>query len=252
MKIDKTMKRWIVILMTALAVFLAADLCARERGVKFSGGTDVVSGYIWRGVWEAGASLQPTLTKVAGNFSATAWGSVDFAATSYKEMDLTLAYALGPVTFSLADLYWEGGAGDRGTVSRSYFRFGADSPHRSRGGHHMAHQRTGAPHTGVEHGAVRRRRRERPEGSAPTPPNAEASYPFAVNGVEMKAGIGIVPWNAVGTYGIDRDFYIQNIFLNAGKSWTVLGSLQLGIFTSLGWNPAAEDVNFVGGFSFRM
>ena len=81
---------------------------------------------------------------------------------------------------------------------------------------------------------------------------AEASYPFAVKGVEMKAGIGIVPWNAVGTYGIDRDFYVQNIFLNAGKSWTVLGSLQLGIFTSLGWNPAAEDVNFVGGFSFRM
>ena len=81
---------------------------------------------------------------------------------------------------------------------------------------------------------------------------AEASYPFAVKGVEMKAGIGIVPWNAVGTYGIDRDFYVQNIFLNAGKSWTVLGSLQLGIFTSLGWNPAAEDVNFVGGFSFRL
>ena len=89
MKIDKTMKRWIFILMTALAVFLTADLCAQERGVKFSGGTDVVSGYIWRGVWEAGASLQPTLTMTVGNFSATAWGSVDFAATSYKEKDLT-------------------------------------------------------------------------------------------------------------------------------------------------------------------
>ena len=127
MKIDKTMKRWIFILMTA-------DLCAQERGVKFSGGTDVVSGYIWRGVWEAGASLQPTLTMTVGNFSATAWGSVDFAATSYKEMDLTLAYTLGPVTLSLADLYWEGGAGDRGTVSRSYFRFGADSPHRVEAG----------------------------------------------------------------------------------------------------------------------
>lgn len=64
----------------------------------------------------------------------TAWGSVDFAATSYKEMDLTMAYALGPVTFSLADLYWEGGAGDRGTISRNYFRFGADSPHRVEAG----------------------------------------------------------------------------------------------------------------------
>ncbi len=52
------------------------------------------------------------------------------------------------------------------------------------------------------------------------------SYPFAVKGVDMKAGIGIVPWNAYGTYGIDRDFYVQNVFLNAGKAgrWPVRSS----------------------------
>ncbi len=94
MKLDKTMKRWLFILTAALAVFLTTDLCAQERGVRFSGGTDVVSAYIWRGVWESGSALQPTLTMTAGNFSATAWGSVDFAATSYKEMDLTLAYSV--------------------------------------------------------------------------------------------------------------------------------------------------------------
>ena len=43
-----------------------------------------MSGYIWRGVWEAGPSIQPTLVLSAGNFSATAWGSVDFASTSYR------------------------------------------------------------------------------------------------------------------------------------------------------------------------
>ena len=46
MKIDKTMKRWVFILIAALAIFLTADLCARERGVKFSGGTDLVSTYV--------------------------------------------------------------------------------------------------------------------------------------------------------------------------------------------------------------
>ena len=104
-EMDKHMKRWIVILITALAAMLAVDVCAQEpqRGVKISGGADIVSGYVWRGVWESGACIQPVMTLSAGNFSATAWGSVDFAATSYKEMDLTLAYALGPVTFSLAD-----------------------------------------------------------------------------------------------------------------------------------------------------
>ena len=96
---DNYMKRWIVILLTAMAVMLTVDLCAqdRQRGVEISGGTDLVSGYVWRGVWEAGVSLQPTLALAAGNFSVTAWGSVDFATTSYKEMDLTMAYALGPV-----------------------------------------------------------------------------------------------------------------------------------------------------------
>ena len=123
MKIDKKMKRWVFILIAALAIFLTADLCARERGVKFSGGTDLVSTYVWRGVRESGSAFQPSLTMSAGNFSATAWGSVDFD-SAYKEMDLTLAYALGPVTLSVADLYWTGHADDR------YFVFDSRSPHR--------------------------------------------------------------------------------------------------------------------------
>lgn len=64
----------------------------------------------------------------------------------------------------------------------------------------------------------------------------------------MKAGVGMVPWNTVGTYGIDRDFYVQNVFLNAGKNWEIKGAegMKLGFFTNLIWNPATEDVNFVG------
>lgn len=38
-EMDKHMKRWIVILITALAAMLAVDVCAQEpqRGVKISG-----------------------------------------------------------------------------------------------------------------------------------------------------------------------------------------------------------------------
>ena len=81
----------------------------------------------------------------------------------------------------------------------------------------------------------------------------EASLSFCREGHRYEGRRGCrAKWNAVGTYGIDRDFYVQNVFVNAAKSWTVAGSLQLGLFTSLSWNPAAEDVNFVGGISFRM
>ena len=107
------MKRFMICALALAGVLTTGRVSAQDKGVSFSGGSDLVSAYVWRGVTQAGVSLQPTLTMTAGKFSATAWGSVDFASTSYKEMDLTLAYALGPVTLSLADLYWEGGAGDR-------------------------------------------------------------------------------------------------------------------------------------------
>ena len=208
-------------MVAVFVVLFSIDVCAQEneRGVRFGGGADVVSGYIWRGVWEAGPSIQPTLVLSAGNFSATAWGSVDFASTSYKEMDLTLAYALGPVTVSLADLYWEGSAADRNTIGRHYFHFGADSPHR------------------VELGVSW---------------CISQKVPLTLAWNTVLFGAADVNSKGNGTYGIDRDFYVQNVFLNAGKSWTVAGSLQLGLFTSLSWNPALEDVNFVGGISLRM
>lgn len=255
-KIDKRGKQLILFLLVFLAALVTTDVCAQEqqsRGVKFSGGFDVVSSYIWRGNWQAGPSIQPVVGLSAGNFSVTAWGSVDFAATSYKEMDLTLAYALGPVTFSLADLYWEGSSAERGVISRNYFHFGSDSPHRIEAG--IAWQicekvpLTLAWNT-ILFGAVD----VNAKGERAYATYIEASYPFVVKGIDMKAGVGVVPWNALGTYGIDRDFYVQNVFLNVGKSWSIksLKSLQFGIFTSLNWNPATEDVNFVGGISLKM
>ena len=250
------MKRWMISMAAiAAAVSYSSNVCAQgepARGVRFSGGTDIVSAYVWRGVWEAGPSLQPTLALAAGNFSVTAWGSVDFASSSYKEMDLTLAYTLGPVTLSLADLYWEGSANVPGNIGRHYFRFGADAPHRVELG--AAWRISGkVPLTLAWNTVLFGAADVNDTGKRAYATYVELSYPFVVRGVEMKAGVGVVPWNAVGTYGIDRGFYVQNVFLNGGKSWSIrnAGSLRIGIFTGLSWNPAAEDANFVGGVSVR-
>lgn len=202
MKIDKTMKRWVFILIAALAIFLTADLCARERGVKFSGGTDLVSTYVWRGVHESGPAFQPSLTMSAGNFSATAWGSVDFD-SAYKEMDLTLAYALGPVTLSVADLYWTGHADDR------YFVFDSRSPHRIEvGASWVVSEKvpvTLSWYTVLFGAADVNHKGERAYASY-----FEAACPFTVKTVDMKAGVGMVPWNAAATYLTgDRGFCVQ-------------------------------------------
>ena len=185
MKINKTMKRWIFILIAALAIFLTADLCARERGVKFSGGTDLVSTYVWRGVRESGPAFQPTLTMSAGNFSATAWGSVDFDST-YKEMDLTLAYSLGPVTLSMADLYWTGHADDR------YFVFDSRSPHRIEVGASWVVSEK-VPVTLSWYTVLFGAADVNDKGERAYASYFEAACPFTVKTVDMKAGVGMVP-----------------------------------------------------------
>lgn len=84
------MKRTVVCALVVMALLTTGHVSAQDKVVSFSVGSELVSSYIWRGVYEAGVSLQPTITMSAGNFSATAWGSVDFASTSYKEMTLRL------------------------------------------------------------------------------------------------------------------------------------------------------------------
>lgn len=248
------MKRGVVIIIALMSLSAISRTYAQEnKGVQIGGGADIVSSYIWRGVYEAGISFQPTLALTAGNFSITAWGSVDFASTSYKEMDLTLVYVLGPVTLSLADLYWEGTAGDRNLIGHNYFHFGKDSPHRIEAGLSWRISQQ-IPLTLSWNTVLFGAADVNAKGDRAYSTYIEAAYPFTVKNIDMKAGIGLVPWNAYGTYGIDKDFYVQNIFVNAAKMWSVksMNSMQWGIFTNLVWNPASEDVNFVGGISVRM
>lgn len=235
--------------MAATALLSAGHATAQEKGVTFSGGSDLVSAYYWRGVFESGPALQPTLTMTAGNFSVTAWGSVDFN-DDYKEMDLTLAYALGPVTLSLADLYWtpQSNADDR------YFIFDNRSSHRVEvGASWIVSERL--PFTLSWYTILFGSADVNDKGERAYASYFEVAYPFTVKTVDLKAGVGMVPWNAASTYNCgDRDFYVQNVFLNAGKTWDIRGaeSMKLGFFTNLIWNPALDDVNFVGGISFRM
>ena len=247
------MKHFLLYALAVLAMWPAVPVSAQDKGISFSGGSDLVSSYVWRGVYEAGVSLQPTMTMSAGNFSAIAWGSVDFASTSYKELDITLSYTLGPVTLSLADLYWEGGAGNRDLISRNYFTFDNHSPHRIEvGASRLVSEKI--PFTLSWYTILFGAADVNSQGNRAYSSYFEIAYPFRAKSVDMKAGVGMVPWNAYGTYGVDREFYVQNVFLQAGKIWHVGGKVDMtiGLFTHLIWSPALDDVNFVGGVSFRM
>lgn len=51
------MKRFVFGVLAAAALFSAGRVSAQEKGVSFSGGADIVSTYLWRGVYEAGREL---------------------------------------------------------------------------------------------------------------------------------------------------------------------------------------------------
>ena len=114
---------------TILALMVIGMMCfwgsMNANAQQFNVQGDLVSSYVWRGMYQTGASIQPTLGFSVGNFSLTAWGSTDFDGTSAsagaaaKEIDLTAAYTLGRsgLTVSVADLWWAGQG------ARKYFNF---------------------------------------------------------------------------------------------------------------------------------
>lgn len=225
----------------------------KSRGVRIVFGSDLVSRYIWRGFYNAGASIQPTLGMKAGGFALTAWGSVDFASSSYKEADLTAAYTIGGLTVSLTDYYWTGSpmavTPDSPVPSRNYFRFGSDTPHRVElGAAYCFGERfplTIAWYT-MLFGADKKS-----NGDQCYSTYAEVSYPFSVGSVDMGACVGFTPWETSGTYGTD-EFAVCNVALSATKAIRFSDRFQLPVFTRLIWNPAMDDVHFVGGLSIML
>ena len=121
------------IIKKAVAAVVTVSLCSfgmtkaseNENGVKFAVQGDLVSSYIWRGMYQTGASFQPALAFSVAGFSLTAWGSTDFdgyrssEGLANKEIDLTAAYTFGAsgLTLSIADLWWAGQGANK------YFNF---------------------------------------------------------------------------------------------------------------------------------
>ena len=111
----KQVKRtfFVIAAIVAACFFGTNDVKAQEFTVQ----GDLVSSYVWRGVYQTGASFQPTLGFGIGGFSLTAWGSTDFdgykstEGQANKEIDLTAAYAFGESGLSLSVEPLVGGTG---------------------------------------------------------------------------------------------------------------------------------------------
>ena len=216
---------------------------------------DLVSSYVWRGMYQTGASFQPTLAFSVGGFSLTAWGSTDFdgyASTegmANKEIDLTAAYTFGEsgLTLSVADLWWAGQG--RG----KYFNFKS---------HETAHHfEAGLAYTlPVEKfplsiawytmfAGADRKMTDKGEEKQAYSSYVELNYPFSVKGVDLNATCGVVPYKTP-QYNVNG-FAVTNLALKATKAINFNDKFSLPIFVQAIWNPRLEDAHLVFGVTLR-
>ncbi|KIO43901.1 hypothetical protein [Sanguibacteroides justesenii] len=240
-------KTILVLLLIGVVVEVKARNSLKSVVFKVSG--DIVSSYIWRGAYNAGASIQPTLSMGIGAFSLTAWGSKEISGT-HKEIDLTAAYRWGKFNIFVADYWWEGEKlGDRVSwKNNNYFHFD---------------NRNTAHHVEVGIGYVvsdkfplciswstmvwgaDKKDNEKQNYSS----YAEMTCPFSVKNVDLNFTLGFSPYESE-LYAV-RGFSITNIELGASKEIQFTKAFSLPVFTRIVFDPAHEDAHFVLGFTLR-
>lgn len=222
-----------------------------ESKVNFTVQGDLVSSYIWRGMYQTGASIQPTLALGAGNFSLTAWGSTDFDGTSSsegaaaKELDLTAAYTFGNsgLTLSVADMWWAGQG------AHKYFNFKS---------HETAHHfEAGLTYVlpvekfplSVAWYTMFAGQDKKENGDQAYSSYVELNYPFRVKMVDLNVTCGMVPYKTL-QYSTNG-FSVTNVALKGSTAIKITDHFSLPIFAQAIWNPRLEDAHLVFGVSLK-
>ena len=202
---------------------------------------DIVSNYIWRGKELGHVSLQPELSVAWKGLSLAAWGSVGL--TNHKddvrEIDLTLTYMTGGLSFGIVD-YW-----DEGNDSR-YFYYKKDG--------------TGHAFEGFvsyDFGPVSASWQTYFAGNDYQDDNGKRAYssyfelsaPFRFATCDWDAKIGLVPWKS-GIYEVNG-FNVTNLSLRATKTIQITKSFELPLFGQIVANPASQHFHFVFGLTLK-
>ncbi len=225
------MKKWIVSI--AICLLPLTAYCQ-----EFFLNVDLVSKYMWRGMKNGNAAVQPYMGFQIENLTFTAWGSTEFKRKN-NEIDLIVEYEHRNWTFSLMNMFFQ----EAGETFK-YF--------------HYTPKTTG--HT-LEAGAAYRLCDRFPLQAAwytviagndytANEHRAWSTYwefllPFTIGRIEFEAEAGITPWK--GMYA-DK-FAMNNLALAAGWDWELTDRLTLTPSAKIGYNPFEKNFYFVVGIS---
>ena len=240
-----------LVTIVSLCSFGTAKASGNENGPKFAVQGDLVSSYIWRGMYQTGASFQPTLAFSVAGFSLTAWGSTDFdgyqssEGLANKEIDLTAAYTFGAsgLTLSVADLWWAGQG------SNKFFNFKShETAHHFEAGLAYTFPLEKFPLSLAWYTMFAGQDKDA-EGNQNYSSYVELNYPFSVKRVDLTATCGLVPYEAAQYY--TSGFAVTNVALKGTTAIKITDSFSLPIFAQAIWNPRLEDAHLVFGFTLK-
>ena len=215
---------------TIFAVVFGLGLYAQESESPWAAGADVVSSYVWRGLYLSNAAVQPALSFSTGGFTVGGWGSASFDGA--LEADLYAAYTFGfGLTLGATDYYFpsiEDG--------NDYFDTGKTT------GAHILELNGGYEISGFNLAANYVLNEAGGAGSAGGDKYFEVGYAFR--------NINLFVGGGDGMQTEDGDFNITNIGIGVTKELTITPSFTIPLTCCAILNPDREKFYLVAAVSF--
>lgn len=220
----------------------ASEPAAEEESLwSFSAGADLVSAYLWRGAFNAGASFQPSLGVACGLVSLGVWGSTDFSGEN-KEVDIALAFDKGGFNATLTDYFYPGAAPfftwDKEETCHQIelslaYNFG---------------ENTNVP-ISILWATMLGGDDLKEDGDRQFSSYFELGYTFPVKDIEVEIAAGFTPFDSFYQDGTDG-FNMVNLSVKGSYEIKFNDKFSLPVFAQFVLNPNTEDAHMAFGFSF--
>ena len=217
-----------------------------DKKVKVSGGAEMVSSFIWRGIYCGGASIQPSIAVSLGNFGFEAIGSTPFSGNGEKEVDLSLYFETNGFKIGATNYWWPGEGLFR------YFNYKkGETDHFFEGNlcYTLPFEKFPLSFSWntIFYGGDYTDNEKRNYSTY-----LELSFPFHILNVDMSITAGAFPWASPLLLPKEQcGFNLTNLMLSAEKDLPITQKFALPLFTQLIFNPALEDAFIVFGLSLR-
>lgn len=181
------MKKVLLLLPAVSVMELTSGVIHAQPQTEISIGGDLVSTYVWRGVYQSGFSLQPEIGLSVGGFTVGVWGSTDL--DNFKEVDLSVGYSVRGFSVGVTDYWWGGQRLGDGRFA-PYFKYG--DTHYFEGT--LAYEFGEKFPLGISWSTMFAGADKKENGDRAWSSYVELAYPFSVGSVELTAAAGAAPW----------------------------------------------------------